>query len=196
MNNSIVIIYKEVGKEPVFRKVENNIKYLEKILGGKVETIPYEDIVILCRKNRDNLKANVYINNTGFSIKGNIILVKKDDNKFVSLNKGQAIRYGVFLIQHSFDYRHFDKNGKYLSNRDLKRRKQEQIKNNITLNNIPSKQTITNIPKVTIAKQETPINISNNTHKDFTISDTLKLIVDIQYSILAFIQILKDNNNL
>ena len=26
MNNSIVIIYKEVGKDPIFRKVENSIK--------------------------------------------------------------------------------------------------------------------------------------------------------------------------
>ena len=112
MSSSIVIIYKEVGKEPVFRKVKNSIKCFETILGGEIETIPYEDIVILCRKDRDKLKANVYINNTGFSIKGNLILVKKSDDKFVSLNKDQAIRYGVFLIQQSFDYKHFDEKRK------------------------------------------------------------------------------------
>ncbi|MBR3882130.1 MAG: hypothetical protein IKJ36_02560 [Clostridia bacterium] len=77
MNNTIVIIYKEVGKEPIFRKVENSIKSFETILGGEIEIIPYEDIVIICRKNRDSLKANIYINNIGFSIRGNIILVKK-----------------------------------------------------------------------------------------------------------------------
>ena len=49
MNNTIVIIYKEVGKDPIFRKVENSIKSFETILGGEIETIPYEDIVIICR---------------------------------------------------------------------------------------------------------------------------------------------------
>ena len=99
MNNSIVIIYKEVGKDPVFRKVENSIKSFETILGGEIETIPYEDIVIICRKNRDSLRANIYINNIGFSIKGNIILVKRVDNKFVSLNREQAITREATLVK-------------------------------------------------------------------------------------------------
>ena len=126
MNNTIVIIYKEVGKDPVFRKVENSIKSFETILGGEIEIIPYEDIVIICRKNRDSLKANIYINNIGFSIRGNIILVKKADNKFVSLNREQAIKYGVFITQKSFNYKHFDENGKYLTNKELKRRYREK----------------------------------------------------------------------
>ena len=109
MNNTIIIIYKEVGKDPIFRKVENSIKSFETILGGEIEIIPYEDIVIICRKNRDSLKANIYINNIGFSIKGNIILVKKVDDKFVSLNREQAIKYGVFITQQSFNYKHFEK---------------------------------------------------------------------------------------
>ena len=206
MSNSIVIIYKEVGKEPVFRKVENSIKCFESILGGEIETIPYEDIVILCRKDRDKLKANVYINNTGFSIKGNIILVKKLDNKFVSLSKEQAIRYGVFLIQQSFDYKHFDEKGKYLSNRELRRRQQEQKmlekqkqKDTKQKNDEMSKdeviQAIANIPGVTVVKQETPSNTSNNNDEDFNANDTLKLILEIQCSILAFIRKLKENNN-
>ena len=206
MSNSIVIIYKEVGKEPVFRKVENSIKCFETILGGEIETIPYEDIVILCRKDRDKLKANVYINNTGFSIKGNLILVKKSDDKFVSLNKDQAIRYGLFLIQQSFDYKHFDENGKYLSNRELRRRQQEQKmlekqkqNDKKPKDNEMSKdeviQAIANIPGVTVVKQETPSNTSNNNDEDFNANDTLKLILEIQCSILAFIRKLKENNN-
>lgn len=212
MNNTIVIIYKEVGKDPIFRKVENSIKSFETILGGEIESIPYEDIVIICRKNRDSLKANIYINNIGFSIRGNIILVKKVDNKFVSLNREQAIKYGVFITQQSFNYKHFDENGKYLTNRELKRRyREKKIKENenkektqCIQNDTKQKedemskddviQAIANIPGVTLVKQETQNSTSDD--EDFNTNETLKLILEIQCSILAFIRKLKDNNNL
>lgn len=212
MNNTIVIIYKEVGKKPVFRKVENSIKCFETILGGEIEVILYEDIVIICRKNRDSLKANIYINNIGFSIKGNIILVKKVDNKFVSLNREQAVKYGVFLTQQSFNHKHFDENGKYLTNKELKRRyREKKIKENVNQEktqciqgNTKQKddemskdeiiQAIANIPGVTLVKQETQNSTSDD--DDFNSNETLKLILEIQCSILAFIRKLKDNNNL
>ena len=212
MNNSIVIIYKEVGKDPIFRKVENSVKSFETILGGEIEVIPYDDIVIICRKNRDSLKANIYINNIGFSIRGNIILVKKVDNKFVSLNREQAIKYAVFITQQSFNYKHFDENGKYLTNKELKRRyREKKIKENENKEKAQSVQNdtkqkdnemskdeviqaIANIPGVTLVKQETQNSTSDD--DDFNVNDTLKLILEIQCSILTFIRKLKDNNNL
>lgn len=206
MNNTIVIIYKEVGKDPIFRKVENSIKSFETILGGEIEVIPYDDIVIICRKNRDSLKANIYINNIGFSIRGNIILVKKVDDKFVSLNREQAIKYGVFITQQSFNYKHFDENGKYLTNKELKRRyREKKIKENenkektqSVQNDTKSKdeviQAIANIPGVTVVKQENPNTTGDD--EDFNTNETLKLILEIQCSILAFIRKLKENNNL
>ena len=212
MNNTIVIIYKEVGKDPVFRKVENSIKSFETILGGEIEIIPYEDIVIICRKNRDSLKANIYINNIGFSIRGNIILVKKVDDKFVSLNREQAIKYGVFITQQSFNYKHFDENGKYLTNKELKRRyREKKIKENENKEKTQSVQNdtkpkdnemskdeviqaIANIPGVIVVKQENPNTTSDD--EDFNTNETLKLILEIQCSILAFIRKLKENNNL
>ena len=212
MNNTIVIIYKEVGKEPTFRKVENSIKSFETILGGEIEIIPYEDIVIICRKNRDSLRANIYINNIGFSIKGNIILVKKVDDKFVSLNREQAIKYGVFITQQSFNHKHFDENGKYLTNKELKRRyREKKIKENENREKTQSVQNdtnpkdnemskdeviqaIANIPGVTVVKQENQDTTSDD--EDFNANETLKLILEIQCSILAFIRKLKENNNL
>jgi hypothetical protein len=100
----------------------------------------------------------------------------------------------------------FFENGKYLSNRELRRRQQEQKmlekqKQNDTKpkDNEMSKdeviQAIANIPGVTVVKQETPSNTSNNNDEDFNANDTLKLILEIQCSILAFIRKLKENNN-
>ena len=79
----------------------------------------------------------------------------------------------------------------------LEKQKQNKATSN---NNIQSKdeviQAIANIPGVTVVKQETPSNNSNNNDEDFNANDTLKLILDIQCSILAFIRKLKENNNL
>ena len=71
----------------------------------------------------------------------------------------------------------------------LEKQKQNKATSN---NNIQSKdeviQAIANIPGVTVVKQETPSNTSNNNDEDFNANDTLKLILDIQCSILAFIR--------
>ena len=79
----------------------------------------------------------------------------------------------------------------------LEKQKQNKATSN---NNIQSKdeviQAIANIPGVTVVKQETPSNTSNDNDEDFNANDTLKLILDIQCSILAFIRKLKENNNL
>ena len=61
-NNSIVIIYKEVGKDVEFMKVQNELKVFQNLIGGELDSIPYKDIIILARKNRKNLKPNIYIN--------------------------------------------------------------------------------------------------------------------------------------
>ena len=51
-NNSIVIIYKEVGKNVEFMKVQNELKVFQDLIGGELDSIPYKDIIILARKNR------------------------------------------------------------------------------------------------------------------------------------------------
>ena len=97
-------------------------------------------------------------------------------DKFVSLNREQAIKYGVFITQQSFNYKHFDENGKYLTNKELKRRyREKKIKENanrektqsvqndtMQKDNEMSKdeviQAIANIPGVTLVKQETKSN--------------------------------------
>lgn len=130
--NNIVVIYKEVGRIPVFREIPDSIKCFETILGGEVDFIPYEEIEIVCLKNRANLKPNIYLSglsgNDSFSIRGNLLIVKKDKEEFKSLTKSEATRYGTIIVSEKFDHSRFDENGKYLSNRALKRRKQKERK--------------------------------------------------------------------
>ena len=106
--SEIVIIYKEPGKTPILKKIKNDISEFEKILGGKVNIIPYENIIIVCKENRKNLMPNIYISTKflrlGETIRGTIIMASKDEQNFKTLTKEQAIEYIEFLKNASFHY--------------------------------------------------------------------------------------------
>lgn len=119
MNNTenIIIIYKEVGKKPVLKKVKNNIETFEHLLGGEIEILQYENIQVICKKDRDKLLPNVYLNinfnKLNTSIRGNLIITNIYNNTFKSLTKNQAIKYGKLLVMESFNYKNFDNSYKY-----------------------------------------------------------------------------------
>lgn len=161
----IIVIFKEVGKDPIFMKAENNIESFQKILGGEIEIIPYEDIQIICKKERENLKPNIYLNanfeKLNLSIKGDLLITAKEENNFISLTRKQAIKYSDFLMKESFNYRHFDKNGKYLSNKQLRKQNNSNFKTDVK---------------------------NKNNIKQENLESSLQMILKIQTSILIFLQ--------
>lgn len=171
-NNEIIIIYKKVGTDAELKKVQNEPKTFENLLGGELEYLPYEDITIIARKNRDNLKPNIYINteflSIGSSIRGDVIIaLKKENDIFKSLTKEQAIKYVEFLKRASFNYNNFDEKGRYIpDNKNIMKRSKLIIEKSISDNDV------TNL---------------NNTNEE-----TLKMILGIQSVILNFI---KNNTN-
>lgn len=76
-------------------------------MSGQIEEIVYRDIVIVCKKNRDNLKPNISITKDlkiPETIKGNIFIVCKSNNDFKSISKEQAVEYVFFLENAKFHY--------------------------------------------------------------------------------------------
>lgn len=136
-NKEIIVVYKEVAKSPLLMKISNNTETLKVLIGGEIELLPYENVFIVCKKDRENLKPNISLNinygNAVFSIRGNILILNKDNENFKSLSKEQALKYAKLLIMQSFKYEHFDKNGKYLSNKELKKQIQKGQNSNNTL---------------------------------------------------------------
>jgi hypothetical protein len=127
MSKYVVVVYKEVGKEPEFRKIENSIEEFEKLVGGEITTIHFEDIEIVYKKDSDNLRPNIYIRpeflSIGLSIRGNLFVINKNDDSFSTLNKDQAIKYREMLIRSSFNYENFDEFGRYVPNKKRNQRK-------------------------------------------------------------------------
>ena len=113
----ILVIYKEVGKEPKLKKIQNELKDFENLIGGELDYIPYEDITIVARKDRKNLKSNIYINTTLLNIrerniKGTILVTCKERQKFKTLNTEQVLKYMKFLKEEAFNYDFLDTQNK------------------------------------------------------------------------------------
>lgn len=84
MNEYLVGVYKEVGKNPTIIKIKNQKNYLEKLLDGEYTTIDYDDYSIIYKKKSDNLLANIYIDQyskIGISLKGNVFAVSKNKER-------------------------------------------------------------------------------------------------------------------
>ena len=94
-NEEIIIIYKKVGIDAEFMKIQNEQNEFEDLIGGELDYIPYEEITIVARKNREHLKPNIYINteflSISSSIRGDVIIVCRENENFKSLTKEQAI---------------------------------------------------------------------------------------------------------
>lgn len=97
---------------------------LKNYLVGEIFLIPYKDIVFVCRKYRQKLKPNIYINTkflrVGESIRGNIVIVSYKNNSFISLTKEQATKYIDFLKNASFNYNNTNKNNYYFVHKNTK----------------------------------------------------------------------------
>lgn len=188
MAKSIIVIHKQVGKKLEFKKIENTPEEFEKLLGGKIEILSFnelEDVFFICRKYRERLKPNVYINITfgrlDETIRGDLIIVGKD---FKSLTREQALTYGELVTRESYNYSHFDENGKYLSNNQLRKRakmkKLQERKETKAEQEKPILPTGEFVIENSYKQEETEISANNE--------EMLDMILKIQAIILQFIK--------
>ena len=137
---------------------------MKQCLLGEIEIIPYDDVVIVCKKIRENLKPNIYITtkflSIGETIRGNIIIACREVEKFKSLSKEQAIKYAEFLKNASF---HYDNNTENLKKLSIDTKFFKNITKDKTLND----------------------SENNSKNQD---EDVLRMILSIQTIILKYIQ--------
>ncbi len=142
MNNieNIIVLFKDVGKNPELMKIKNTEEALEKIIGGKIEILPYENIVIICNKERSRLSPNIYLNTTFDkfepSIRGKIIIANMENKIYKSLDKEQAYKYYKILVAESFKYKNTQNDIQYILNVNKQLQDQTKNKENSTLNMI------------------------------------------------------------
>ena len=163
MNEFLVGVYKEVGKNPDVIKIKNQKEYLEKLLDGEYTNQDYDDYTILYKKNSDNLLANIYVDQyskIGISLKGKVFAVGKDEKgNLKSLTKEQARKCITFFVRESFNYKNFDEHGRYLTKSARKNRK---IFNNNKNNEKPTQEKQPEQKQEQITQNKPPTTISTN----------------------------------
>lgn len=142
---------------------------LKNYLVGEIFLIPYKDIVFICRKYRQKLKPNIYINTkylrVGESIRGNIIIVSYKNNSFISLTKEQANKYIDFLKNASFNYNNTNKSNNLFVHKNT--------------------NSFKNLEKELIHGDIEKAHTKNKQNKE---SETLQMLLAIQTIILKFIK--------
>ncbi len=119
------VLYKEVGKAPEIKIIDDTLKAKQELVGGLIEVIPYNDLLLVCNEEG---KINNFPPNLVFDydyIAGNCFIVGDDYEKagFKSLTRDEIIKVREDLMYRSFKYKRpsFNDNEKSLSNEEIER---------------------------------------------------------------------------
>lgn len=141
--NSIRVLYKEVGKKPEVRIINNIQKLKKEIINKSLIIIPYESAFIIC--NNQELMKYMPLNIALVlgSVSGDFILVNIDkrEREFKSLSQEDIIWYSQSLNNSSFNSnlnQVVQKSFKYIFNRNFYENKNQNYETTLinTLNKI------------------------------------------------------------
>lgn len=127
-NKKIRILYKEVGEEPKVKIIENTLEAKQELVGGLIEVVPYEDVLLICNEEGKllNMPPNLVFDYD--YIAGNCFVIGDDyeNGDFKSLTDEELFRYREDLKRHSFNYKQYLKNQeKAHSSKDKQKEKDE-----------------------------------------------------------------------
>lgn len=101
------ILYKEVGKVPEIKIIDDTLKAKQDLVGGLIEVIPYNNLLIICNEEGkiNNLPPNLVFDYD--YIAGNCFIVGDDYTKggFKSLTRDEIIKTRDDLMYKSFRYK-------------------------------------------------------------------------------------------
>ena len=108
-NKKIRILYKEVGKEPQIMFIDNTLEAKQKLVGGLIEVVPYEDVLIICNEEGKilNMPPNLVFEYD--YIAGNCFVIGDDykNADFKSLTDEEILKYREDLKKSSFNFKQY-----------------------------------------------------------------------------------------
>ena len=126
-NKKIRILYKEVGKEPQIMFIENTLEAKQKLVGGLIEVVPYEDVLIICNEEGKilNMPPNLVFEYD--YIAGNCFVIGDDykNADFKSLTDEEILKYREDLKKHSFNFKQYERTQERLHSSKKKEEKEK-----------------------------------------------------------------------
>ena len=126
-NKKIRILYKEVGKEPQIMFIENTLEEKQKLVGGLIEVVPYEDVLIICNEEGKilNMPPNLVFEYD--YIAGNCFVIGDDykNADFKSLTDEEILKYREDLKKRSFNFKQYERTQERLHSSKKKEEKEK-----------------------------------------------------------------------
>lgn len=126
-NKKIRILYKEVGKEPQIMFIDNTLEAKQKLVGGLIEVVPYEDVLIICNEEGKllNMPPNLVFEYD--YIAGNCFVIGDDykNADFKSLTDEEILRYREDLKKRSFNFKQYERTQERLHSSKKKEEKEK-----------------------------------------------------------------------
>ena len=126
-NKKIRILYKEVGKEPQIMFIDNTLEVKQKLVGGLIEVVPYEDVLIICNEEGKilNMPPNLVFEYD--YIAGNCFVIGDDykNADFKSLTDEEILKYREDLKKRSFNFKQYERTQERLHSSKKKEEKEK-----------------------------------------------------------------------
>ena len=126
-NKKIRILYKEVGKEPQIMFIDNTLEAKQKLVGGLIEVVPYEDVLIICNEEGKllNMPPNLVFEYD--YIAGNCFVIGDDykNADFKSLTDEEILKYREDLKKYSFKFKQYERTQERLHSSKKKEEKEK-----------------------------------------------------------------------
>ena len=127
-NKKIRILYKEVGKEPQIMFIDNTLEAKQKLVGGLIEVVPYEDVLIICNEEGKllNMPPNLVFEYD--YIAGNCFVIGDDykNSDFKSLTDEEILKYREDLKKRSFNFKQYERTQERLHSSKKKEEEKEK----------------------------------------------------------------------
>ena len=127
-NKKIRILYKEVGKEPQIMFIDNTLEAKQKLVGGLIEVVPYDDVLIICNEEGKilNMPPNLVFEYD--YIAGNCFVIGDDykNADFKSLTDEEILKYREDLKKSSFNFKQYERTQESLHSSKKKEEEKEK----------------------------------------------------------------------
>lgn len=100
------IVYKQVGKLPKVKIIDNTLEAKQKLVGGLIEVVPYNDLLLICNDEGKNLNLLPNVIFDYDYIAGDCFVIGDDYRNagFKSLTIEEIVEVKKDLIHRSFKY--------------------------------------------------------------------------------------------
>lgn len=126
-NKKIRILYKEIGKEPQIMFIDNTLEAKQKLVGGLIEVVPYDDVLIICNEEGKilNMPPNLVFEYD--YIAGNCFVIGDDykNADFKSLTDEEILKYREDLKKRSFNFKQYEISQEHLHSSKKKEEKEK-----------------------------------------------------------------------